>query len=282
MNKKKKWIIYVLLTIVVVSIIMAFSDSQIRVTEYEIDADFSSPVRIVQLTDLHNRVFGNKNSLLVGTVLDQNPDIIIMTGDMINEDEDDISVVLSLITELSESVPVYYSIGNHEKVYKEYRNTDLKSELEDAGAIVLDYEYIDTIINDNNIRIGGYYGFYWTPHMTTDNTDQFAIMNEFSSSFEQTDSFKLLLCHIPTPWLDWNRIDHFAIDLVLCGHYHGGQVRLPFIGGLYAPYSGWFPKYTKGLFVGEKARCILSTGLGSESFVPRINNPPEIVVIDLK
>ena len=76
-------------------------------------------------------------------------------------------------------------------------------------------------------------------------------------------------------------MDDYPVDLVLTGHYHGGQVRLPMIGGLVAPYVGWFPEYTEGMYVGEKATAILSTGLGSSPGIPRVNNPPQVVVVDL-
>ena len=104
----------------------------------------------------------------------------------------------------------------------------------------------------------------------------------FADEFENTNRVKILLCHIPTPWLDWGYIDQFPVDLVLSGHYHGGQVRLPLIGGLYAPYVGFFPEYTRGIFQGEKATCVLSVGAGTENGLPRINNMPEMVVVEMK
>ncbi len=252
------------------------------ISNYEIDTEFTENVRIVQITDLHNRVFGDDNTKLVEKIIDSKPDFVVMTGDMINENEESLSVITSLVKKLTISIPVYFSLGNHELVYLQNYDDSLFVKLENAGATVLNYEYQDINVNGNNIRIGGYYGYYRTPHLDTNDIEQQNYMNQFSNSFEDTDNYKILLCHIPTPWLDWHRIDDFPVDLVLCGHYHGGQIRIPFIGGLYAPYVGWFPKYTKGLFIGEQSNCVLSTGLGAEGFIPRFNNPPEIVVIDLK
>jgi len=284
MRKKrinKSTVILILFSLLLVLISVQIN-SVLFITKYEINAGFSNPVRIVQLTDLHNHIFGKNNSTLISEITDQKPDIIVMTGDMLNDNGKDIRVIISLISKLSDSFPVYFSMGNHEIKYQKNYDIDLKLELEKAGAIVLDCEYEDVVLNGNLIRIGGYYGYYRTPHLDTEETHKQTELLEFSNCFENTDRFKLLLCHIPTPWVDWNRIDDFSIDLVLCGHYHGGHIRIPFIGGIYAPYVGWFPKYTKGLFIGKVAKCILSTGLGSESFIPRINNPPEIVIIDLK
>ncbi len=257
-------------------------NNSIQLIHYELSAGFSERVRIVQLTDLHNHVFGDNNYRLVKQILNQKPDIVVMTGDMINEGDKDLESIISLIGQLSEINLVYYSMGNDETVYEREYDNDLVFQLENAGAIVLNYEYQDIIVKGNKIRIGGYYGYYRTPHMDTNDKDKRIMMNEFCDSFEDTENFKMLLCHIPTSWLDWSGVDKYPIDLVLCGHYHGGQIRIPFLGGLYAPYIGWFPEYTKGYFTGKTAKCILSAGLGSEGFPPRINNPPEIVIIDLK
>lgn len=284
MNKSilKYTICFLLFVLVLCIVYNVYANTHIKLTRYVLNEELENPIRIVQLTDLHNKEFGKENERLINIIINQNPDIVVMTGDMINNNEEDDSVVTNLVRKLSKYVPVYFSMGNHEISYVNRFECDIVSDLKNAGAIVLNYEYKDIVIKGNDVRIGGYYGFYWTPHMITDNVDESEIMNEFSEAFEDTNKFKLLLCHIPTTWLDWNRIDDYPIDLILCGHYHGGQVRIPFVGGLYAPYVGWFPKYTKGLFVGKEANCILSTGLGSEGMIPRINNPPEIVIIDLK
>ena len=282
MKKGIRYLVLFIMAIITIVIFIVIKDTKLIISSYEIDTELTNPVRIVQLTDLHNREFGKDNETLLNKILEHKPDMILMTGDMINENEESISVITKLVKNLTVNVPVYFSLGNHEIVNLKNNDTSLFVELENAGATVLNYEYQDIIVNGNNIRIGGYYGYYRTPHLDTTDIEQQNYMNQFSDSFEGTDNYKILLCHIPTPWLDWNKIDDFPVDLVLCGHYHGGQIRIPFIGGLYAPYVGWFPKYTKGLFIGEQSKCVLSTGLCTEGLIPRLNNPPEIVIIDLK
>ena len=125
-------------------------------------------------------------------------------------------------------------------------------------------------------------GYYRAPRMFTDDR---SIMDQeiaFADDFENTDRIKLLINHIPTQWLEWNYIDRDDVDVVFSGHYHGGIIRIPFIDrGVFAPYVGWFPARSKGMYIGKKATCILSAGLGDERGIPRINNPPEIVVVDL-
>ena len=105
---------------------------------------------------------------------------------------------------------------------------------------------------------------------------------QFFHDFRDTDRQMILLNHIPTAWLDWHYIDRAPAGIVFCGHYHGGTIRIPVIDrGLFAPYVGWFPPYSKGVFEGRETTCVLSAGLGNEHGIPRVNNPPEIVVADL-
>lgn len=250
-------------------------------TKYEIDSDFESPIRIVQITDLHNAEYGGSNSDLINKIKDQNPDLIMMTGDMLNEDDKNTDIVCNLIQKLSSIAPVYFGYGNHEKTWEKTFEVNLRDILKESGAIVVDNDYIDSDLKGNALRIGGYMGYYRTPHMITQDENQQKIEIQFFEDFENTDRYKILLNHIPTNWLDWGYINDYPVDLVLTGHYHGGVIRF-FNQGLFVTYVGWFPKYTKGMFTGDKATCILSTGLGSEHIIPRLNNPGEIVVIDLK
>lgn len=249
------------------------------VTEYEIGTKVTEPIRIVHLTDLHNHEFGENNSELIARIEDLHPDLIFMTGDMLNENDPDIDVVCHLISELKDTAPVYFSNGNHEWHWKYQENLD--ELVIDAGAVFVDNTYKDITLKNTELRIGGYYGYYRTPHLKYLSDEDREKEEQFFDEFEDTDRLKILLCHIPTSWADWKYMDSCPVDLIYCGHYHGGQVRIPFVGGLYSPYMGWFPKNTKGLFTGKYGTCILSTGLGSESRIPRINNDPEIVVTDL-
>lgn len=255
--------------------------TELTVVNYEIPAAITEKLRIVHLTDLHSCVYGQDNVLLVELVASQEPDMIFMTGDMLSESDDGPSVVCALIPELLEIAPVYYGYGNHEKAWEERTGESLAPLLSAAGAVVLDCEYVDVEVNGQQLRIGGYHGYWRQPHMYPVSPEQKDTELAFCEDFENTDRVKLLLCHIPTAWLDWGYIDKFPAGVVFSGHYHGGQVRLPLIGGVYAPYVGAFPEYTRGVFAGEQATCILSAGVGTEEAIPRINNLPEIVVVDI-
>ena len=254
----------------------------LHVETVSVKTDVVSPIRIVQLTDLHNAQFGKDNTKLVAKVTAQNPDIIIMSGDMLNEDDPNTDVVLSLISDLSLVAPVYFGYGNHEKHWERIHGQDLRPLLEQAGASVVNNDYVDLEFKGTEIRIGGYMAYYPVPHMSTSDEAQQALELAFAEDFENTDRLKILINHIPTGWLDWNYVNKYPVDIVFSGHYHGGMMRIPILDqGLYAPYVGWFPHFTKGVYTGQMATCILSAGLGIEHHLPRFYNPPEIMVVDL-
>ena len=282
----KKYWKAILVTAVLLSLLAAFlwlhwTENELQMASYEVSANISSPIRIVHLSDLHSWVFGEDNGQLVELVKGQEPDLILMTGDMLDKEDTAPAVACALIRKLAEIAPVYYGYGNHEKAWERENGKSLVPELTGAGAVVLDCSYADIEIEGQSLRLGGYHAYYRRPHMSTDDPAQMELEEAFYEAFEDTDRYKILLSHNPTAWLDWGLRDDYPVDLVLTGHYHGGQVRLPFVGGLIAPYVGWFPEYTDGICHGEKATVILSTGLGSSPGIPRVNNPPQIVVVDL-
>ena len=137
---------------------------------------------------------------------------------------------------------------------------------------MLDDEYKDVNVNGNIIRIGGIYDYAFDTKKYT---------QDFLSKFEDTDNYKIMLAHRPDSFIFNNVTKDWNIDLVVSGHTHGGQVVLPFAGGLYAAEQGWFPKYDKGLFDFDDTKILITSGLGSgKEILPRFNNTPEVV--DLK
>lgn len=283
MNARTKEIRLCLLMIALIlaALICAAAANPLTFMTYTVETDLEAPIRIVHLTDLHSWTFGEYNEQLIGTVRGLEPDLILMTGDMMDKRDENADVACALIESLKDTAPIYFSYGNHEFAWMKSTGIDLRPILTEAGATVLDVEYVDIEVKGQKLRLGGYYNYYRQPHMLTADAEQIRAERAFADEFEDTGRYKIFLHHIATSWLDWEYINKYPIDLVLTGHYHGGQVRIPFVGGLIAPYVGWFPPFTEGIFYGEQATCVLSTGLGSSPNIPRINNPPQVVVVDL-
>lgn len=266
-----------LVLIIYIGVQIIISKYCLNINEYNLDSEkIQEEIMIVQLTDLHNMEFGENNSRLIEKIDSLEPDVICMVGDMLNRDDKSLTVVTDLIRQLSEKYKVFFSLGNHETDYEENFDTDLRAPLEEAGAVVLDNEYQEIEIKGEKIYIGGIssYGLI----EPVDDGSEYQFMKEF----EQIEGFKMLLCHIPAGMLLWRGLEIWNIDLVLSGHEHGGQVILPGIGPLYSQDEGFFPEYTAGQFEISGHTLILSRGLGSSSkFVPRYNNIPEIVSVDI-
>lgn len=241
----------------------------------------TEPVRVLQITDLHNSVFGEGNARLLALCEAQEPDAIFITGDLLNSDVEDTSIATDLISALAELAPVYVSYGNHELEHEERFGTDILSLYEAAGATVLDSTWVDTELNGQQVRIGGLYG-YCLParYLLTGGATQEEC--KFLSAFQNTNRYTLLLCHLPSGWLLNGGLDGWSVDCVFSGHVHGGEIILPLIGGLYAPDFGWFPGKLEGVYFSDNGTqaLVLSRGLGTTEWVPRVNNIPEVVVVD--
>lgn len=292
-SKKKKQklrtIQKVLLIVLSILVLLAtveiyISNTALQVTQYTVCSEkITAPIRIVFFSDLHGKEFGSDNERLLDLIAEQKPDLIAVGGDIFNNDADEAEIErnCSFIRRASEIAPVYFCMGNHEFNHLKDPRSVLPDRIRDAGATVLDSEYLDVELNGSAFRIGGYMGFYRQPGMMSSLNDYEKELT-FCDSFEASDRFKLLLDHIPTSWIDWDYRNRCDVDLVLCGHYHGGVIRIPFLDqGVYAPYIGWFPPYTKGMFEGEMATCILTTGLAGYGAIPRFFNRPEICVVDV-
>lgn len=255
----------------------------LEVTNYVLSSPkLTAPIRVIQLTDLHNSEFGEANTRLVDLVTRQRPDLILMTGDMLNGREDETEIAVNLVRRLTEAAPVYFSYGNHEVTHEQMYARDLTALFEKAGATVLNRTYEDVTVNGQTIRLGGIYG-YCLPEKYYATGEARYWECEFLKEFQDTESYTLLLAHLPTCWIRNDNLDIWQIDCVVSGHEHGGQIRLPLIGGLYAPDQGFFSGRSSGIYTsqdGERA-MVLSRGLGSGVGVPRFNNVPEIVVVDI-
>ncbi len=255
----------------------------LQVTRYALSSGkLTEPVRIVQLSDLHNARFGKDNANLIAQVEKQKPDLIVMTGDMINGNTQETETAEALIAALSGIAPVYASFGNHERAHGVVYDVDVKALYEDAGAVVLDETYQDIEIRGQKLRLGGLLG-YALPERYAQTGEAVESEYVYLQQMQQTERLTVLLCHYPTCFIKDGILDDWNIDVVFSGHEHGGQIRLPWLGGVYAPDRGFFPGSTSGVTYSTDARkmLVLSRGLGSTGWIPRLNNVPEIVVVDL-
>ena len=242
----------------------------------------TQPLRIVHLADLHNSEFGENNQDLIDLVASQQPDLILFTGDLVTGWKKDTVIAMNLTEELVKIAPVYVSIGNHEQQHENQFGSDLTGMLRYRGAKVMEFSYEDIRLKEQNLRIGGISG-YGVPEIYLKTGEAKIAECEFLRDFQNTDRCTLLLAHIPACWIRNNGIGYWDTDLVFSGHTHGGQFRLPLLGGIYAPDMGFFPGWMEGQYPssdGSKT-LILSRGLGNSLPVSRLNNPPQVLVVDL-
>lgn len=255
----------------------------LEVDHYEVhSAKVSAPVRIVQLSDLHNSEFGKGNAQLLEAVAKEKPDLILFTGDLVTGSVKETDVAMKLVDNLVKIAPVYISVGNHEQLHQNNFGSDVTGMLEHRGTKVLEFGWDDVEVNGQSLRIGGISG-YCLPEIYLKTGEAKQMECDFLTQFQDTDRCTLLMCHMPVTWITNGSLDYWDVDLVFSGHAHGGQVVLPGLGGVYAPDMGFFPGQLEGLFHsadGEKT-LVLSSGLGSSTVIPRFNNPPQILVMDI-
>ena len=230
-------------------------------------------IRAVLITDLHSHVYGKNQNKLILKTKKQNPDIILLAGD-IGDDEVPFDGAKSLIDGIKNIAPIFYVSGNHEYWSGDIKN--IKQIIRSYGVIVLEHEYKEIIINDIPIIIAGVDDPYWIKYEKNSSGKS---MDKAFKELTLKNQFKILLAHRP------ERIElykKYPFDLVVSGHTHGGQVRIPFLlNGLLAPNQGWFPKYAGGMYKHDGTTHIVSRGLSFNPLLPRVFNPPEIVVIDI-
>lgn len=285
--KKKNIRFLILISLIVAVMLVGYllffyaSAHGLRVSTYDLPSEVPESIRIVQLSDLHNSEFGPNNSRLVDTVTRQEPDLIFLTGDLIDDDDPNLDIALNLIQDLSQIAPVYASYGNHELTYEETFHVDLAQQYQQAGATFLNLSWEEVAIGQTTLRIGGVYSYCLPPEYNNGDSERQEVC-DYLTAFQDTQFPTLLLCHLPLSWLS-SALNYWNVDVIFAGHFHGGQVVFPGIGGLYAPDMGWFPGRLCGIYQSENNEhtLVLSAGLGSGEQWPRINNIPQIVVVNL-
>lgn len=233
--------------------------------------------RIAHISDLHNTEMGKDNDKLLNMLREAKPDIIAITGDLIDSRNTDIEIALQFVEEAVKIAPCYYVTGNHEARVSEYFD-DLKNGLTELGIIILEDERVDLDKNSETITLIGIND----PSFKSDylfGDSETVVETHLQELMNESYSFTLLLSHRPELFEIYVNNE---VDLVLSGHAHGGQFRLPFVGGLVAPNQGLFPKYDAGLYTEENTNMIVSRGIGNSILPFRFNNRPEVILIELQ
>ena len=285
--KNKKIIVLIFIALIFIGILICFV-KKIDVTKYtisneKIPEEFNG-FKIVQLSDFHSQGYRNTTEDIINKVKHINPDIIVMTGDMVSWDMEDIDEVKVLIKSLVELYPIYYIDGNHEHLAEILRPGKYVAFIEfmkELGVTTIKNDYIEIYKGDKsinlygiNLPLDGATGLYVNKFQLEKNYVEKTLPEA------NEEKFNILLAHTPTFIKQYS---HWGADLVLCGHMHGGIVRIPFTNiGLLSPERTIFPKYAAGKFKVNGSIMIVNRGIGGSSFDLRLFNNPEITVITLK
>ena len=266
MLQKHPFLVCLLLLCVVLLIWAYWETHSPKTTTYtlrseKIPAGFDG-FRIVQVSDLHNATFGQDNRKLLTLLRKAQPDLILLTGDLVDSRRTDLEIAVRFVQEAAALAPVCYAPGNHEsRIGESY--TRLKEALTACGVVILENQSIPLRKAQDTITVTG----------LTD-PDFFIPWPDLT-----TEDFQVVLSHRP------ELLEEYAnrnFDLVFTGHAHGGQARLPFIGGLFAPHQGFFPDYTAGMHTKNSTTMVISRGLGNAPVIPRFNNRPELILTVLE
>lgn len=273
-KKFVRWMIFVCFLLLCLWVL--YDNVSIQTTLYEIQiteeyADLDD-FTIVQISDLHNARFGKEQTRLLAAVAEQEPDIIAVTGDLIDSSRTNMDVAMAFMEQATEIAPVYYVTGNHEGWIGDAYG-ELKVRLEEAGVYVLDNAMYSGQFEGLDINIAG----VSDPDMPGNNI--VLTKQTIQTLMDETTDYTILLSHRPELF---DTYVSSGANLVLAGHYHGGQFRIPFIGGVIAPGAGLFPEYAEGTFTENYTTMVVNRGLGNSVIPVRINNRPEVVVVKLQ
>ena len=279
MNKKQKICLMTVILLFIIGCIVwgnkALMINEITIKNEKIPDNFSG-FRIAQVSDLHNAEFGEGNKKLLSLLETCEPDVILLTGDLVDSRNTDIEIAISFSEKAVAIAPTYYASGNHEARIDEYE--ELIEDLENAGVQVLKNESVLLERSGESICVAG----MEDPSFVTDYLfgDSATVTRDVLSELIRDEAiFTILLSHRPELF---DAYVECKADLVFSGHAHGGQFRLPFIGGIVAPNQGLFPEYDAGQFTEGSTNMIVSRGIGNSILPFRINNRPEIVLVELK
>lgn len=235
-------------------------------------------LKIAHISDFHNAKLKNNNADLVALIKDAQPDIIAITGDLVDSRHTDVDVSIDLARELVKIAPCYYVPGNHESRIENEYNT-LKQALTDFGVTILCDSKTTLEKNGQTFTIIGIEDPMFVIEKDSVESTCEVIRGKLEPLSKENEGYTILLSHRPEAFEEYVSA---GVDLALTGHAHGGQMQIPFVGGLIAPNQGFFPKYSEGLHQKDKTSMVISRGIGNSLCPLRVNNRPELILIELK
>ena len=280
--KKKKFIFLAVVAAVLITLVIwiAWGNTALELNTYTVTSarlpEIFDGYRIAHVSDLHNAEMGEDNEKLLAMLREADPDMIAITGDLIDSRNTNVEIALQFAQEAMKIAPCYYVSGNHDARVNEYE--ELKTGLISAGVIILEDTQTEISIEGQTITLIGVND----PSFQTDYLfgDSETVMNsKLTELHTDGEAFTILLSHRPELFDAYAEHD---VDLVLSGHAHGGQFRLPFVGGLVAPNQGLFPEYDAGIYTDGNTNMLVSRGVGNSILPFRINNRPEVILIELQ
>ena len=235
-------------------------------------------LKIAHISDFHNAKLKNSNACLVDMIRDAQPDIIAITGDLVDSRHTDVDVSIDLVRELVKIAPCYYVPGNHESRIENEYNT-LKQALTDFGVTILCNSKTTLEKNGQTFTVIGIEDPMFVIEKDSVESTCEVIRGKLEPLSKENEGYTILLSHRPEAFEEYVSA---GVNLALTGHAHGGQVQIPFIGGLIAPNQGFFPKYSEGLHQKDKTSMVINRGIGNSLCPLRVNNRPEVILVELK
>lgn len=275
---------------IIAALIFIISNCHLTVRRYRVSSqklpEAFKGYKIALLSDLHNNSFGKDNEHLLNRLEKENPDIVLLAGDMISTDDTDYSVFFSLAEKITKKYNTFYIVGNHEQALEINGREQICRSVESLGATTVNNEKITLKRGNSQINL---YGMWFNLRYYTDRSNNATeeeqgyyftaeTMKEVLGPADK-EQYNILLTHNP---LYFETYKEWGADLTLSGHTHGGMIRIPFYKGIYSPEKTFFPKYDGGLFEEDGKYLAVSRGLGNGGIGFRLFNCPELVFVTLE
>ncbi len=269
---------YLILLIPALAVFFAWQNNDIEISRHNYTNDklpkSFDGFRILHVSDFHNKNFHGR---LINKMKKINPDIIVITGDLIDRRRTNLKMAEEFIEKAVKIAPIYYVSGNHEQLSEHY--SELIEILNKYNVINMDDSYVTLDKKGSKIGLTGVAApvLIKTEKAGKYKDNDSYLRNKLQDSSKNLNTdFNILIAHRPEQIYVYKEFD---FDLVFSGHAHGGQIRIPFIGGILSPNQGFFPKYSEGMYKEGSTSMVVSRGLGNSLFPFRIFNRPELIVV---